>query len=469
MTVVAPAGTPVQGVTPGTYGAPAAPSTITTDHLTPSPSTTYPTPPATTGPNAALGASLAAFGSKLSALSASLGGTAPNGQTTPGSTTPSDDTTTDTSSTDDARNSILQRILGDTSTLGTEGDFTTQENNAEGIAAKTKAVNDLTNEYNTRSQYYNDAIAKLSTANPLGQSNTAITEQSDQLTRQKNQELADIAVQQSAANGDLTTANTIAQQAIAAKFQPLKDEITNLTNYYNLTANDMTDSEKQQAQAAIDAKQATLSGQISEQEDAYKEKIQQADPLYQAQLAKAQADAAAAKGTAGVPVVTGDPAVDLKIFEQNATQNAADAQTLNSNYQQILGILKGSGITKPIQSLTAADLSKLSNSDQASISKALARVQNPDVARLGGSYTDPFAPVGAIQNIGDWFRQTFTGSLYDPSKVLQGVQAATALYNQRNPAPNTLSTTASGRSFDYAAAKAAGYSDQQIQAYIAAN
>lgn len=124
------------------------------------------------------------------------------------------------------------------------------------------------------------------------------------------------------------------------------------------------------------------------------------------------------------------------VTKNNAVQNAADQQTLNSNYQTIQDILPG----KNLANLTESDVAGLSNADQISIGKALARMQNPDISRAGGDAGNALQAVGIPGVIGETLHQTFTGKLYDSQKILDAIQTANNLYNGRNGGNTTQNT-----------------------------
>lgn len=117
------------------------------------------------------------------------------------------------------------------------------------------------------------------------------------------------------------------------------------------------------------------------------------------------------------------------VEKATALQNAADTQTVLSNYETIRGITKKVGKTP--ETVTEKDIEKLSNADQVTVGRALARMQNPDISRSGGDAGNSFEEYGALAQTGHVLKQTFTGKLYDAKKVLEGIQSAKALYDQR--------------------------------------
>lgn len=296
---------------PSTPALPSAPVAITSAHLAPQQPSPQPAPAVTDPAHAALGASLAAFGAKLNGLSAAIA--APK----------AGDALSDSPA--DGRNPVLERILGDQTKLAGQGADEQAENEKQGIAAKTQAVTDLANEYSSRARYYEDAVRRAQTSNLQGKDATAIQEEVDQLTRQKNQELGDIAIQQSAASGNLSTATTLAKQVIDSKYAPIQAEIDNMTKYYQLTANDLTDSEKLQAQAKIQEAQSRADEQKQKELADYSEKIKLADPLYQAQVKETNASADTKISGEGV-TLNGKPQTSVQSTAQGYADRMAEAE-----------------------------------------------------------------------------------------------------------------------------------------------
>jgi hypothetical protein len=325
--------------TPPTTGTPqGAPQAITSAALSAPQTPSYPVPTTNNAPHDALGASLAAFGTKLQGLSDSL--------------TQSSTAAPAASTTGNSRQSVLDTILGDTTTLGNKGADTAAANQTYGLDAKTQAVNNLANEYSSRGNYY-DNLIKSRQQNLAGAFGGATQQDVDAITRNKNQELANIAIQQSAANGDLTTAQNLIKQTIDAKYQPVQDQIDNLTKYYQLSSADMTDSEKQQAQAAIQDKQSAADEQKAKDLADYNEQIKKSDPQYQADLTKTRLENTAASKAASAA----------------ANGNAVDLTSLSTDQQATLKSSGFTGYSADAQSLATqlvsgnlapADLSKRS-------------------------------------------------------------------------------------------------------------
>jgi len=144
-------------------------------------------------------------------------------------------------------------------TQSTKGDFTTQANNDVGVADKTQALNDLNNKALLTKKSYEDQIQKLKDTNPDGAFGGGLDIQINDLTRKANQDLANIGILQQVAQNNLAAAQKIVETKVAAKFEPIDNEIKSLSTLYNLYSNDMTESEKLKAQSAIDEKKSKKS------------------------------------------------------------------------------------------------------------------------------------------------------------------------------------------------------------------
>lgn len=263
-------------VVPQTMPVPTAPAAITPALTKPQNPVNVPTAPAPTTAATALGASLASFASGLQSYSDTLSKTPdPNAGGAPSDT-----------GGGNGLSDILKNILTLNGKIGTKGAETERINGELGIDEKTQKVADLTAQYNSRAEYYDHKIQDAQKNNPNGKSADAIQQDVDGLTRQKNSELADIAIQQSAASGNLKVATDLSKQKIDAEFEPVQAQIDNMKTYYELSSNDMTESEKQDAQAAITEKQSALDEEKQKRLDLYAEQIKQSDPQYQATLAK---------------------------------------------------------------------------------------------------------------------------------------------------------------------------------------
>lgn len=125
-----------------------------------------------------------------------------------------------------------------------------------------------------------------------------------------------------------------------------------------------------------------------------------------------------------VPGAVGGGALGDKFTEQNV----ADFQTSSSAYQNILSVLPPG---KTPETLTEQDIEKMSNNDLDTVGKALARIQAPDIARLG---TDPGSALDATSwpgKIGQYVSARLSGVKYPASEVLSAIKTAANLNSGR--------------------------------------
>lgn len=155
------------------------------------------------------------------------------------------------------REQIQQQILELINKQGTQGEVAADIYKQEGVSEKQKLAQDLTKQYEQKQQAYTKKIEQIR-ENKAGLFGGAVEQEVANVERQMNSELADIAIQQKAAVGDYTGAMEIADKKIAAQFEPIDNQIKGLQLVYSFLQDDLTESEKLQAQAAIQEKQALM-------------------------------------------------------------------------------------------------------------------------------------------------------------------------------------------------------------------
>lgn len=280
----------------------------------------------------------------------------------------------------------------------------------------------------------------------------------------------------SALTGDLTAAKDAAQKAVDAKYQPIAEQISIYQAQLAAIQPTLDAQEKIQADAiaelkanqkqALDTLQSDIKTAMS---DAITKGI--TDPTVLNQIANAGSGVealgivaanvplsasgdhspiykewqdAVSTGYTGtftqyenedanrkrsVTNINSGTTIQNDVNKQNALQNAADAQTVNSNYQTIVSI--ASKVGKTPDTITEADIKKLSNADLTSIGKALGRMQMPDVARAGGSTSNPLDAVGIVGSAKQAISSALGGQLYNPTQVLDAIKTANSLQGQR--------------------------------------
>lgn len=182
------------------------------------------------------------------------------------------------------RDTITDRLSSILNLQSTQGDRTAELQKEQGLFEKQQVVTDLENQYRAKERFYTKEEEKIR-KNVEGKTATAIEQDVATLNRQKNSELADIAIQQQAASGNYRTAFDIVEAKIAAEFEPLQNEIETLKTMYSFYQNDLTESEKLEAQARIQEKEAALNFERNKEMARYEQELQQSDPLYRAQVA----------------------------------------------------------------------------------------------------------------------------------------------------------------------------------------
>lgn len=149
--------------------------------------------------------------------------------------------------------SLLDTLKKSIGMQAKQGEDTLKYQKEQDVAGKIKAVTDITNESITVGKSYDDKIKELE-KNPQGLYGGALRDAVDDLRRKKNEELANIGIRQQVAQNNLEGAQKIVDDKIKAKFEPIDNQIKSLTQLFNLYQNDMSESEKFQAQTAIEEK-----------------------------------------------------------------------------------------------------------------------------------------------------------------------------------------------------------------------
>src|SRR5947207_402300 len=120
------------------------------------------------------------------------------------------------------RNSILSSIQNLIGKQAEQGDRTAELNKEQDIIGKQTQARDLENQYTSKSKAYDKQIEAIR-KNPEGKFAGAVEQDIANVERQKNSELADIAIQYKVANGAYTDAVGIVDAQIKAEFEPLQN------------------------------------------------------------------------------------------------------------------------------------------------------------------------------------------------------------------------------------------------------
>lgn len=154
------------------------------------------------------------------------------------------------------------------SLIGMQGDktqFTSDLQNQQDIVGKTQALNKVNNDILLTTQAYDNQIKELR-KNDVGAVGGGVSSAITELTRKKNEDLANLNIIKAVSLNDLNTANDIIDKKVTAKFEPIDNQIKSYQNLYTLLQNDLSESEK----AIVESNLANSKLQKNMQVDMYK-------------------------------------------------------------------------------------------------------------------------------------------------------------------------------------------------------
>ncbi len=130
------------------------------------------------------------------------------------------------------------------SKLSTQGQVNADLNNQYDVSGKTQAAQDAYNNYNAASLALNQQIEQI--YHTPGITQAVAQAQVQELQRAGNANLANLAVINQAAQGNMQTAMNIVQMKLDAQFKPIQNQIDALGKFVQLNNADLTDSQKTQ-------------------------------------------------------------------------------------------------------------------------------------------------------------------------------------------------------------------------------
>jgi len=172
-----------------------------------------------------------------------------------------------------------------------------------------------------------DNEIRLAKENPLGLSTEGVNRQIQDIQDKSVQRQADLAVIQMAKQGQYDSAKQIADRAVAAKVERQKTINDALQLNYQELKDTFTKAEQRQFETAQKDRERTLEMTAYKEKAKYDQIIKQSDPLYAAQLGKAQFDLAALNNPTSIPGIskeTADRMDKLPLTEKNTLVDAAD-------------------------------------------------------------------------------------------------------------------------------------------------
>lgn len=136
--------------------------------------------------------------------------------------------------------------------------------------------------------------------------------------RESARELADLSFSYQVALGDFQAAEKIANDYIQDLESDFQRKQQTWQMLFTMEQNDMTDSEKLQAQQAFQEKQAATQFEMQQKMVQFEQQIKQSDPMYQAQLARLRAESA----MIGMPTVAEQKEELARMKNAETTVNA---------------------------------------------------------------------------------------------------------------------------------------------------
>lgn len=151
-----------------------------------------------------------------------------------------------------ANSSATSQVQDLITKLGTEGDT---QNNLETNAGTAQLLAQKTADFNAYIQAKLDqtnTIAQMRDSNPDGQDKFGVDANVAKYQLESDAHISNLAVQSQISSGNYTDAENTITQKLDAMFTPIKDQISALSTLSTMENNDMTDSEKLQAQTKAD-------------------------------------------------------------------------------------------------------------------------------------------------------------------------------------------------------------------------
>lgn len=209
---------------------------------------------------------------------------------------------TETAQPQNDRQKIMSTVLGGIERLGQKGQVQEQENVAAGVDEKQRQLDAIEARELRRDRYYENQVRDLEDRG--GGLAIGMEAERENLTRNRAREMADIAIEKAVALDDYNTAVSIAQRKVDAEFEPLEKQIQYYGQVYNMMQNDMTESEKMIAQAAIQDKQSSKTYAQTAAQSVYEMLFQSgaATPERMAMVSSAMQDAVTAIESGNSPM-----------------------------------------------------------------------------------------------------------------------------------------------------------------------
>jgi hypothetical protein len=182
---------------------------------------------------------------------------------------------------------IARDVLGLNTQLQDKGRRTAEIQMQEGVLDNKGQVRDINNQILATRQAFEDQMT-AARKNLQGKSWGANDAKLNEMQTEQNSKLARLSIDSLVAEGKYNLALERAQMLVDAEFQPIEAQLATQKMYFEMMRDDLTASEKMQAEADIKAKESQLAFDREKEMTLWNQKIRQNDPLYQAQLEEAR-------------------------------------------------------------------------------------------------------------------------------------------------------------------------------------
>lgn len=244
-----------------------------------------------------------------------------------------------------SKSSSLQDLLKGLNGAQGESQLTSSEYAKTGVNTAQSDLKDINNQILAEQLSARRQVEALQ-KNPQGLYGGALEQKIQEINDKSTARQADLSVIQLAKQGKYDSAKQIADRAVAAKMEGEKNKIAALQLNYEDNKDLFTTAEKRSFESAQADRQRKLDQQTYQERAKYDQLIKQQDPLYQAQLSKARADATAAQDANSSTFTTDENGNVIETGNYNALtigryNKAANASTAilqkNPTFKNIIG------------------------------------------------------------------------------------------------------------------------------------
>ncbi len=159
------------------------------------------------------------------------------------------------------------------SQLATKGQVTSDLNTQYQVPQKIQQAQDAYNNYNSASLALNQQIEQIRTT--PGISTEQAQQQINEVSKEGNANLANLAVINQAAQGNMSTAMNIVQMKLDQQFKPIQDQIDALAKFTTVNNADLTNSQQVQLENQRFVMQNNLNNLMSAKQSAHQFALQQ--------------------------------------------------------------------------------------------------------------------------------------------------------------------------------------------------